>query len=287
MSQREIPEPKIRNIDGRACSYFELGRGDPIVFLHGFPDTGARWIPVMHALASEHRTIAPDLPGFGRSDAIPSLQVLVLADWILTLIAQASEQPVWLVGHDWGGLVAWYIASRFPSRVRGVMIVNGPHPEVYTDLLRSDPEQARAARYVTKLCAPNAADLCAADNFAFLRYGLFDLPASILGLASYRQHLLEVWTRPGVLTSMTSIYRDNLGEGRTLPPTGAPLARPCAVMWGIKDHALVEKNLAGIRGFCPDAEIREVPAGSHWVDLTHRALFLEALATMRRRETRR
>lgn len=249
--------------DGVRLHALVAGAGRPVVLLHGFPESAAAWTDQLHALAPHARIVAPDLRGYGASDrpaevaayALPRLvaDVDAVVDWL-------GERPV-LVGHDWGGVVAWAYAAAHAERLVRLVIVNAPHPSLLAARIADTPAQAHASAYIAALTAP---------EFETAWHGrMGELWDRVFGAALAAGHLTAVdrtravveWSRPGALTAMLAWYRAN--------PVGslaAPFAAvPTHVLWGMADTALLPCLLDGLEATVPDLSVTRVPAASHWI----------------------
>ncbi|MFN2463290.1 MAG: alpha/beta fold hydrolase [Candidatus Dormibacteria bacterium] len=123
----EVPGVRHRMVDVGEISLHvaECGRGDPVVLLHGWPENWYLWRKVMPALARDLHVFAPDLRGFGWSDAPPSgYQKEQLASDILRLLDELNIGPAWLAGHDWGGFTGFLMCLREPARFKGYLALN-------------------------------------------------------------------------------------------------------------------------------------------------------------------
>ena len=123
--------------------------GEPIIFLHGFPESHRTWRHQLEDLAGEYRVIAPDQRGFAASDKPEGVENYETDKVVADLIALADAlgiQGFTLVGHDWGGAAAWLAALTRPDRVKRLIIVNAPHPFVFTRSLVEDEAQRAASQ---------------------------------------------------------------------------------------------------------------------------------------------
>ena len=242
------------------------GAGETLVFLHGFPEFWYAWDPVMRLLADDYRTVAPDQRGFNLSSkpapeeayAVPEL-----VDDVVALIDAVSDRPVVLLGHDWGGAVAWAVASRHPEKLRALVIANGPHPNTFVREYDQNPAQREASAYFNFLIAAGSEDSLGAADFAILA-GFFDSVLSPEELALYK----EAWGQPDALRSMVNWYRANLDDdGRPSFDGEFHVDVPTLVFWGLADTALLPGNLDGLDQYVPDLEIERLEGATHW--LTH------------------
>ena len=126
--------------------------GIPVVLLHGFPEFWYGWRKQIPALVEAGcRVIVPDQRGYNLSDKpkyVKDYDVYTLAEDILGLINALEYEKVNLVGHDWGAVVAWVLANKYPERLRKLGIMNVPHPAVMRRFLLRDFEQMRRSWYV-------------------------------------------------------------------------------------------------------------------------------------------
>ena len=160
-------------------------RGRPVLmFLHGFPEAAFAWDELLaHFAAPEHggyRCVAPNLRGYEQSSSpadVAAYQPRQLVQDIAALIADECGphgQLAALVAHDWGGAVAWNLASARPELMRRLVIINSPHPQTFWRELRQNPAQQAASAYMNFLVRPDAEALLAENDFARL-WPFFDL----------------------------------------------------------------------------------------------------------------
>src|SRR3954468_10533196 len=124
----------------------------PIFLLHGFPESHRTWRHQIPELARDHYVVAPDQRGFARSSKPEGIANYTPDKPVGDLLALADHLGIehfTLVGHDWGGAIAWMAALQHPLRIRRLIIVNAPHPKVFQKSLFDDPEQRKASQYIT------------------------------------------------------------------------------------------------------------------------------------------
>ncbi|WP_243418048.1 alpha/beta fold hydrolase [Actinomycetospora cinnamomea] len=135
--------------------------GPPVLLLHGFPQTAISWEPVARRLAGAgHRVLAPDQRGYSpgaRPAARRDYRIEELVADVAALIDAAGGEPVHVVGHDWGAIVAWALAALDPARVRTVTGVSVPHPAAFFRAMRSS-RQALLSWYTYVFQVPGLAD---------------------------------------------------------------------------------------------------------------------------------
>lgn len=136
-----------------------IGSGPLVIFLHGFPDHWLTWWRQMEALAPTHRCVAMDLRGYNQSSQPEEIEAYTpeaLVSDVLAVIDHFGAESAVLIGHDWGGYVAWQVAMQAPGRVSRLGIVNMPHPWAIARELADNPAQAEASAYVRLFQTPGA-----------------------------------------------------------------------------------------------------------------------------------
>jgi len=258
---------------GVRLHYAEAGpRNGPLVLLlHGFPDFWYTWrhqIPVL-AEAGYH-VVAPDMRGYNLSDKPPTVadyRTGVMVDDIVGLIRQLGHVQATLVGHDWGGGVAWEVAMYRPHVLRQLIILNAPHPGTFGKLLKKDWDQRLRSLYMLFFRVPYVPEalILAQPGVLYRRlfYGriLPGNPEQEVVVKAYADALRQ----PGALTAMLNYYRAIFAY----PRDRAPLPRitvPTLVLWGSEDPYLSLKILDGLEHYF-DAPYRSqiLPGAGHWV----------------------
>jgi pimeloyl-ACP methyl ester carboxylesterase len=237
-----------------------------VVLLHGFPEFSYGWRKQIGPLAAAgFRVAAPDQRGYNRSSKPPGILAYALdalADDVLGLAAALGRQRFAVVGHDWGGVVAWHLAARDPERIERVAVLNAPPLAAARRYARAHPSQRAKSWYVGFFQLPWLPErLLRAGDFAWLRSAMTrsSRPGTFgpEDLAAYR----EAWAQPGALTAMLNWYR------ALRLPAAAP-ARvhvPVRVIWGDRDDFL-ELGLAeaGL-DVCDRGEAFHLPQATHWI----------------------
>ena len=249
------------------------GDGPLMLFLHGFPEYWAMWRPLVeHFGARGWCAAAPDLRGYNLSEKPAGVEAYrakhLMAD-ALALAAHYTKEKFVLVAHDWGGAVAWGVASAHPERVARLVILNSPHPYVFWRELCQNPAQQQASAYMNLFRLAKAERVLAENGYARLL-------AWFPGLEEdYRRGLLEAWSRPGALTGGLNYYRasplypptaDDPGPRKLqLEPGNFRVRVPTLVVWGERDPALLPGCLDGLGEVVPDLKVVRVPEASHWI----------------------
>jgi len=266
---------------GVRLHYVTQGKGPLILFLHGFPEFWYAWKGVLPDFAKDHQAVALDMRGYNLSDkpeGVEQYAIPLLVEDIRVVAEKLGHSPkkkIILVGHDWGGAVAWAFAIAHPEYLSRLVIINAPHPGVFGRELTSNPAQQRASQYMLMFRSPQAEATLSANNYAALVQGV--LGSSKAFTDDDRKAYIEAWSQKGALTGGLNYYRaSRIGPpqpGATAPEASADLQRlaglavkvPTLVIWGEKDRALLTGNLEGLDQFVPDLRIKRIPEGSHWV----------------------
>ena len=272
-------------VNGVRLHYVSAGKGPLILFLHGFPEFWYEWKDQLAEFGKDHLAVAPDLRGYNLSDKPADLaqyRMNALVEDIRALGEHFSRQKKFvLVGHDWGGAVAWSFAIAHPEMLEKLVIVNAPHPGVFGRLLSSDPAQQQASQYMLMFRSPQAEATLSANNYAALVNAVLGagLKSGIFS-EDDKAAYLKAWSQPGALTGGLNYYRANQvgrpapGQGTNASPSAGNFAAdpktmtvktPTLVIWGEKDTALLPQNLDGLDQFVPRLTVKRIPDGSHWV----------------------
>ena len=238
----------------------------PMLFLHGFPESWYAWRRQLEFFGTKRAAAALDMRGYGQSDKPQDVDAYglpnLVADVAAILDRISPDRPAILVGHDWGGVVAWQFAARHPERLEKLVIVNAPHPVVFARELLNNPAQRLASAYVALFRSPLAEPLLRAMRFAFLRRAVFGGAAPGAFSPDDQRRSLAAWSQTGALSGGLNYYR----AARFVPGEAVrPIPTPTLVLWGEKDTALLLGNLEGLEEYVPDLTIRRIPGGSHWV----------------------
>jgi pimeloyl-ACP methyl ester carboxylesterase len=207
-------------------------RGRPVLLLHGFPQTGLVWRRQIAALAARgYRAVAPDQRGYSPG-VRPQRPEDYLISHLVDDVVAISEELGWttfdLVGHDWGGAVAWWTAHAHPGRVRTLTVVSTPHPGALATALRTDPDQRARSRYMIDWReAPATEERMLAQDAQELR-GFYAGKVPQDSAEYYVRHL----SRPGALTAALNWYR----AGRPDGAIGA-VDVPTLYVWSTEDSA--------------------------------------------------
>ncbi|GAA0327838.1 epoxide hydrolase EphM [Sphingomonas oligophenolica] len=255
--------------------------GDPanpaIILLHGFPESHRTWRHQIPELAKHYFVLAPDQRGFARSSKPAEVSDYTPDKMVGDLVALADHFTIGtftLVGHDWGGAIAWMAALQRPDRVARLIIINAPHPFIFQKTMFDDLAQREASQYIRAFRNPDlekhieAIGLSAFFDGSFLRHTDFDT------VAGEKAAYLDEWGQPGAMTAMLNWYRasalivpamDETPERPAfLNAPFPPVTQPTLVIWGMGDKALLPSQLDGLDRLVPDMTLVKVDAG-HFV----------------------
>ena len=241
--------------------------GPLVILLHGFPEFSYAWRNQVGPLVDDGwRVLVPDQIGYNLSDKPVGLEhydIDALADDVLRLAESAGYRTFSLVGHDWGGIIAWWLALRDPDRIERLVILNAPHPSTMGRYAIAHPTQMLRSWYFLFFQIPGLPE-------ALLRAGGYRMARRLLtgtsrGDAFSRHdldHYQEAWSRPGALTAMINWYRA-LRKRRKLRSERVRV--PTMILWGERDAALeFPLALAALRR-CDQGRLFRFPNATHWL----------------------
>lgn len=273
-------EHRYAEVNGVRLHYVTAGQGPLMLFVHGFPEFWYAWRAQLAHFARDYQAVAFDMRGHNLSSkptAVTDYAINHLVTDVAALADHLGHRRFVLVGHDWGGAVAWAFAIRHPDRLERLVIVNAPHPAIFARELRDNPAQQKASEYMLAFRSAKAEDLLSADHYAALVQAVLgDGLAKGHVTAADRDEYVKAWSQPGALTGGLNYYR----AARVGPPArdGAPasgtlgveehatvVSVPTLVIWGERDTALLTGNLDGLERYAPNLTVHRVPDGSHWV----------------------
>ena len=256
--------------------------GDParpaVILLHGFPESHRTWREVAPRLEDDFFLVMPDQRGFAGSDRpqeVEAYRTDTLIDDIFALADALDVERFALVGHDWGGAIAWPAALRGDPRLTRLGIVNAPHPVIFQKSLVENPEQRAASQYINAFRTPGfeeAIDAMGYDTF-FEKTFRNHVDPGLIPEPEKRQYIAD-WSQPGAMAAMLNWYR----AGRmVVPPPGVTIPLPdwllrpfpkitvpTLVVWGMRDAALLPIQLVGLDELVEDLRIVRLPNAGHF-----------------------
>jgi pimeloyl-ACP methyl ester carboxylesterase len=279
------------------------GDGPLVILLHGFPECWYSWRHQIPVLATRFRVVAPDLRGYNESDKPAGVAAYAMPELIADvegLIDSFGARDAAIVGHDWGGAIAWSFAMERPARTRRLAVLNCPHPAILAQHLRTNPRQLARSWYMFFFQIPRL------PEFLFGLDHARPIARAILNSAVRRdafteddlRHLRDAAAQPGALRSALNYYRAVFRDPALLPPPlrrflfgdrplppprrtladWPPITAPTLLIWGEQDVALDRSLTEGmdplVRG--PFA-VRYIRDSGHWVQQEQAALVSEWL----------
>lgn len=258
-----------------------------MIFLHGFPESHWTWRNQIPHFSDRYRVIAPDQRGYCKSDKPDgaenytpdklALDVFLLADAL-------GIEKFTVVGHDWGGALAWIVAlmaskngpEMFQGRVERLIIANAPHPYIFQRLLFDDMEQRAASQYIRGFRNPDNDELIRTQGIPGILMKEIGWAGSDALTDQDKEIYFRDWSEPGAAFSMLNWYRgstvtvpamdeENPARPPMLDATVPPITMPTLVIWATDDKALPPCNLEGMEDLIPDLEIVKVEGCGHFV----------------------
>jgi pimeloyl-ACP methyl ester carboxylesterase len=247
--------------------------GPLVILLHGFPEFWYGWRHQIGPLAQAgFRVLAPDQRGYNLSEKPQGLihyTLDALAEDVTGLIDSAGKTKAAVVGHDWGGVVAWWLALRHPERVERLAVLNAPHPEFLTSGKWTRPTQLLRSWYVLAFQLPWLPELgLRARGGRVLAAGLrrTSRPGAFTDedLALYR----AAWSEPGAMTGMLNWYRAAL-RARPSPSSvpGLRVRPPTLIVWGANDAYIHRRYATDALARCDSGRLEMIEEATHWVHL--------------------
>ncbi|KKN25656.1 hypothetical protein LCGC14_0882530 [marine sediment metagenome] len=286
--KKKFPQFKseFAEVNGIKLHYVKAGPEDGklIVFLHGFPQFWYMWRDQLLDCSKDYLAVAPDMRGYNLSskpEEIEQYQPEHIVEDIRALVEEHfGRKKFILVGHDWGGVIAWPFANAHPELLEKLIIINAPHPNTFGRLISSNKDQQSSSQYILFFRAKNENGYIAEGILSANDYKpLFDIVVNSEMEFDEDDHQIykNAWSEPGALTGGLNYYRagglpppkqgeeiTELADGQ-LEANPLKINVPTLVIWGEKDTALTVHNLKGLDEFVPDLTIKRIPEGTHWV----------------------
>lgn len=269
------------DVNGITLHYAHTGEDNDnlLLFIHGFPEFWYEWRRQLDEFGADYHAVAPDGRGYNLSSKPPHVddyQSPNMVEDIRQLALHFGAKKFTLVGHDWGGAIAWAFAIAHPEMLDKLIMINMPHIACFIREMENSVEQQTASQYVRLMKSPEAEAILSADNYEELwKFATFDaLQAKGMLTADDKAAYIKAWSQPGALTGMLNWYRAAFFDVKEPgeKPDPSPLAGldltvrvPTLLMWADGDKYLTNGCLDGTEEFVPDLAIRKIPGVSHWV----------------------
>lgn len=268
-----MPDTATRTIEANGLRFTidEAGESENVaLFLHGFPESRQSWRHQLPMLANlGWRAVAPDMRGYGdssRPEGRDAYRIDRLVEDVAALFDALGAKRRLLVGHDWGGMVAWVAAIRQVRPLDGLIQMNIPHPARFREVMKHSWRQRARSSYIAFFQLPWLPEKLLTRKHARL------VGQAILDSATHKErfppeiirHLRGNAVKPGATTAMLNYYRANFGKGGLDTDRGM-VEVPTLLIWGDADTALGAELVPGTEAYVPDLEVRFIPGISHWV----------------------
>ncbi|MEE2730962.1 MAG: alpha/beta hydrolase [Pseudomonadota bacterium] len=271
----------IQDIDGNTWDYYAIEKKPDnarhlILFLHGFPEFAYAWEQQLEYFGERHHAVAIDLKGHHYSsspDAIEEYDFIEIGWEIRALIRCLGYDSATLVGHDFGGAIAWIMGMLHPDAVDGLVVLNVPHPYLFgRALLDPNSDQASRSRYVDYAQGTGLKDQLNFSKVIFSDFSIFE--SGFYSGQRILRLMLENWVPTERWKTMKHYYRampyppneqDYPAELTPFQRKIYSVKRPTLFLWGLADPYFAPDTLNGIEDLVPDLELVTYPNGSHWL----------------------
>jgi len=245
--------------NGVKIHYASLGKGPLVVMIHGFPDFWYTWRDQMAALADNFQCVAIDQRGYNLSDrpkGVENYDMRLLVGDVAAVIKSLGQEKAIVVGHDWGGMVAWQLALNVPQIVDRLIILNLPHPRGLSRELAHNPQQQKNSAYARGFQQPDAASKLTAEGLSFW---VKDPAARVKYIEAFKRSDFE---------AMLNYYKRNYPKEPYTEDT-SPVVKaqmPVLMFHGLGDTALLSGALNNTWDWLDkDLTLVTIPGSSHFV----------------------
>lgn len=274
MANSQVTDPEIQHkqvaASGVQLHVAIAGDGPPVIMLHGFPENWRCWRKQAGTLAAAGLSVwMPDMRGYNLSDRPlrrDAYHVRHLAADVAALVKANGYPRAHVVGHDWGGIVAWTFSSLYPSLLDRLVVMNAPHMKIFTDQVWRSSQMLRSL-YVPFFRLPWLPErILAAHDFYLIRKIFESTPAQD---GAYDQATIQAYidglAQPGALKAALDYYRINLQSDSLTLMRACRTEAETLVIWGELDPALGSNLLHGLHSVAPNVHIHRIREASHWV----------------------
>lgn len=254
--------------NGVKLHYVTQGEGDLMLMLHGFPEFWYSWRHQIPEFAKNYKVVALDLRGYNDSDKPADKSAYVMDQFNLDVegvIKGLGYDKCILVGHDWGGAIAWNFTYAHPEMVERLIVLNIPHPAKFAEGIRT-PQQLMRSSYMFLFQLPWLPELLIqSSDYQAVETALKGMAVN---KSAFSKEDLEAYkdaaAKRGAMTAMLNYYRNIFAQGMLSQNWGI-LQVPTLMIWGEKDTALGKELTYGTEAYVRDFQIKYIPDASHWV----------------------
>jgi pimeloyl-ACP methyl ester carboxylesterase len=255
---QELGEEGFADSNGVRIHYVTLGKGPLIIMIHGFPDYWYSWRDQMPELAKHHQVVAIDQRGYNKSDqpkGIENYKVDKLVEDVAAVMKHVKQEKAIIVGHDWGGLVAWTFAMTHPDKTGRLIVLNLPHPKGMLRELAHNPQQQKNSQYARDFQKPDAAAKLKPELLAFW---VREPEARKLYIEAFRRSSME-----GMLNYYKANYpKEPYKDDQEFPPVKCPVL----LIHGLGDPYLLAGALNDTwKWVAKDLTLLTIPKAGHFV----------------------
>jgi pimeloyl-ACP methyl ester carboxylesterase len=261
-----------QTVNGVTLHVVEAGPADGplLILLHGFPEFWWAWRHHITPLAEAgYHVIVPDMRGYNLSDTpkgLDAYRLETLSADVLSLADRIGVNRFSLVGHDWGGVIAWDVAASHPGRIDRLVVMDAPNADLWAKVMMRRPTQALRSTYAAFFQLPAVPE-------AVLRAGEFRALREMMQRSARKgtfppeamDRYVEAWSHPGSLTAMLNYYRAL--RKRRLPREPRRVRTPALILWGENDVALEHHVARAALEACDDGQLKIIPDTTHWLHL--------------------
>ena len=245
--------------NGVKIHYASLGKGPLIVMIHGFPDYWYTWRDQMEGLSANYQVVAIDQRGYNLSDkpkGVDNYSIQLLVSDVAAVIKQVGRDRAIIVGHDWGGIVAWTLAMMRPDLVEKLVILNLPHPRGLNRELATNPQQQKNSQYARNFQQEGAEKNLTAEGLAFW-----------VKDAEVKKKYVEAFKRSDFEAMLNYYKRNYPREPYTLDTSPVVKVKmPVLMIHGLNDTALLAPALNNTWEWLEkDLTLVTIPGASHFV----------------------
>lgn len=243
--------------------------GPLIVLLHGFPEFWFGWKNQIQPLAEKgYRVVAPDQRGYNLSDkpeGIDNYTVDHLRDDVIGIIEHFQKESAIVIGHDWGGAVAWHLAATRPEYVDKLIVLNIPHPKAMPRVLKKNPLQWMKSSYIAFFQLPNLPEKALGmGEFKAMQQSIEQTSKPNTFSPREMEQYKAAWSQSDALTAMLNWYRAiRRGSFRQIPETKIKV--PVRIIWGLGDQFLSPMLAKESMSFCEEVNLAFVGEATHWI----------------------
>ena len=259
----DVVEHHMADSDGVTIHYVAVGQSDAplVVMIHGFPDYWYTWRAQIEALRDNYRVVAVDLRGYNRSakpQGVENYTLDLLRGDIAAVVAAQQRPTATVIGHDWGGVIAWAVAMENPELVDNLIILNLPHPRGLARELANSEAQQQASQYAFNFQQPGAHAMLTPEMLVGISQRTADDMTKARYLTAFQNSDVE---------AMLNYYKANFPKpGSEFLPEYPPVKMPVLMFHGLQDRALLPGGLNETWNWIENSlTLVTIPKANHWV----------------------